>query len=48
LATTAAAASVVPVIARPIPASPQNSSSIASGTPIPDSSAHCVAKNSTE
>ena len=48
LALTAAAASVVPTIDRPMPASPQNSSSIATGIPSPVSSKACVAKKSIE
>jgi hypothetical protein len=47
-ARTDAAARVVPTIARPMPASPQNSSSMVSGMPRPDSSNHWVAKKSRE
>ena len=47
-ARTEAAASVVPTIARPMPASPQKSSSMVIGMPRPDSSNHCVAKKSRE
>ena len=48
LARTPAAASAVPTIASPMPASPQKSSSIAIGMPRPDSSKLCVAKKSSE
>ncbi len=48
LPATAAAASVVPTMARPMPASPQNSSSIVTGSPSPVSSKLCVAKKSRE
>jgi hypothetical protein len=48
LARTDAAASVVPTIASPMPASPQNSSSIVSGMPRPVSSKLWVAKKSSE
>jgi hypothetical protein len=48
LARTLAAASVVPTIDRPIPASPQNSSSIVIGIPSPVGSRLCVAKKSRE
>ncbi len=43
LASTATAARVVPTMARPRPASPQNSSSIAIGMPTPDGSKYCWA-----
>ena len=48
LARTAAAASVVPTMDRPIPASPQKSSSMVIGMPSPVSSKLCVAKKSRE
>jgi hypothetical protein len=48
LATTPAAASAVPTMQRPMPASPQNSSSIATGMPSPVSSKLWVAKKSRE
>jgi hypothetical protein len=47
-ARTDAAASVVPTIASPMPASPQTSSSMVIGMPSPDSSNHWVAKKSRE
>ena len=48
LATTPAAASVVPTIDRPMPASPQNSSSIVIGSDSPVSSSRALAKKSRE
>lgn len=47
-ALTDAAARLVPTIARPMPASPQKSSSMAIGRPSPDSSKDWVAKKSIE
>ena len=47
-AETPAAASAVPTIASPMPASPQNSSSMATGSPSPVSSKCWVAKKSRE
>ncbi len=48
LAATPAAARAVPTMASPIPASPQNSSSMATGSPSPVSSKCWVAKKSSE
>ena len=48
LATMATAASVVPTMARPIPASPQKISSMATGIPSPLASNHWVEKKSKE
>src|ERR1022692_4253017 len=45
---TATAARQLPVSASPIPASPQNSSSNATGVPSPVGSSHCCPKNSSE
>ena len=45
---TDTAASVLPTSDNPMPASPQNSSSYATGMPSPDSSKNCVAKKSSE
>lgn len=43
LASTATAASVVPTMDSPMPASPQNSSSMAIGMPTPEGSKYCWA-----
>src|SRR5215472_13870422 len=48
LAETATAASELPTMDRPMPASPQNSSSNATGMPSPVGPSHCSAKNSSE
>ena len=48
LATTAAAARVVPTIDSPMPASPQNSSSMTIGSESPVSSSRALAKKSRE
>jgi hypothetical protein len=47
-ALTDAAARLVPTIARPMPASPQKSSSVVMGMPRPDSSKDWVAKKPME
>jgi hypothetical protein len=48
LLLTPAAASAVPTIAKPMPASPQHSSSMEIGMPRPVGSKACVAKKSIE
>src|SRR5215469_12509211 len=48
LEDSATAASELPTIDRPMPASPQNSSSNATGMPRPVGPSHCSLKNSSE